>query len=95
MDAAYRSILAQFLHEYSHDNSVLDKFSFMMYDPRAGSGQLTATMGEAANLLRTCALAHGQLCLVVDGLDEVSDPEDLCKNLRTLVATTRITLLCL
>lgn len=93
--AAYRSILAQFLHQYSHNTDILDRFLFAQFDPSLASGQRVATENDLKGLLRILAARTGPLHIVLDGLDEASDSQKALGLLEDLITGTRVKLACL
>ena len=89
---AYRSILAQTLWKYRNQWSLLHKFTFLM--DTESSGQLHATQKEMLSIIQHCAHANFIHYLVLDGIDECSNNEELLVGLlETLRGTnTRVIL---
>lgn len=77
--AAYRAMLAQILHRNRQDPALVNKFSFAMWD--VSSGQKSATLHELLDLLKMCLGYLGQAFIVLDGIDECTDPETLLEDL--------------
>ena len=90
---AVAAILTQLLHQHKSDNTILDYFTYSMSSLQR-EGQTKATHTEMTGIL-TATLQHlDNVYLVLDGIDECSEPDDLIlelwqlrhlKNLRLLV----------
>ena len=76
---AYRSILAQILHQYRQDESMLDLFLFARSN--AKSGQKLASEEDLIQLLESIPRRISNLYLVLDGIDESENPETFVKTL--------------
>jgi hypothetical protein len=94
IEAAYRSALAQILHRSREDNVMLDKFLFGQYNTTSSSGQKIASSTELLDLMRVCSSEIGQICLVLDGIDESNEPDLLSRKLKDLVTTAPVKLIC-
>jgi len=96
IEAAYRSILAQILHQNRHDIDLLDKFLFSGSDELvpSASGQRTATPKELVDLIRLCANGLGHITLVLDAIDESNEPYRVVHKLKDLATTAPIKLMC-
>jgi hypothetical protein len=81
--AAYRSILAQILHMHQHDDHLLDKIAFAMGQ---GDGQLHASPSELTELLQLCLQGCDNMVLILDGVDECQNAEDLVSDFLRIVA---------
>lgn len=76
-----RCLLSQILKENVANNGLVDVFTFIQ------SGSASATASSTVELWELLQLALGQLpraYLVIDGIDECIDSEDLSNNLRRL-----------
>ncbi|KAL2075301.1 hypothetical protein VTL71DRAFT_244 [Oculimacula yallundae] len=81
--AAHRALLAQILQTHRKDNAVLDQFMFAIED--TSSGQMIATEEEMNELLRVYTKYSGRECFIVlDGIDECSENENLIQSLLRL-----------
>jgi hypothetical protein len=78
-DSAYRSIVAQVLHQLSEDPDVLQIFTFAWASRK--HGQLTATTEELRDLVRTLAAHIPGWYLIIDAVDECTDSDDLLLGL--------------
>ncbi|KAK0627294.1 hypothetical protein B0T14DRAFT_134439 [Immersiella caudata] len=96
IEAAYRSILAQILHQNRHDVDLLDKFMLSGSDDLtpSASGQQTATPKELADLVRLCTNSLGQITLILDAIDESDEPDMVARWLKDLADTTPVKLVC-
>ncbi|KAJ0110223.1 hypothetical protein J7T55_000655 [Diaporthe amygdali] len=95
LSAAYRSVLAQFLHQNQHNTNILDRFLFAQYEPSLASGQRVATENDLKDLLRILATGNGPLYIIIDGLDEASDSKKALGLLEDLVTWGWVKLICL
>lgn len=79
---AYRALLAQILHYFRDDISLVDKFAFAM--DKISHGQPTASSKELLELLKLCMSGVTALVVVLDGVDECSDSDTLTQGLMRL-----------
>jgi hypothetical protein len=93
-ESALRSALAQILHRSRYDPHILSKFSFARSDISASSGQEIATPKELLALFRLCAAELGQITLILDGIDECEAPVQVARQLKELVTTAPVKLIC-
>ncbi|KAF5694953.1 heterokaryon incompatibility protein het-E-1 [Fusarium denticulatum] len=84
-DLALRAILAQILHKHKHKDDILDKFSFAKRHGDKSSGQPVATLAELKDLLHLCLAFIDSPVLILDGIDECTQPDEFVKYLRTLL----------
>ncbi|KAI0113638.1 hypothetical protein GGR51DRAFT_546874 [Nemania sp. FL0031] len=70
---AYRAILAQIVHQRSHNELLMDLFAFAMWSE--SHGQLQASPSEVTELLQLSLgiLIHDNIYIILDGLDECAD----------------------
>ncbi|KAK4071257.1 uncharacterized protein Triagg1_6288 [Trichoderma aggressivum f. europaeum] len=80
--AAYRSILSQILHHKRNDESILDKFLFAQDQ---GSGQLEASSSELIDLIHICSKELKELTIILDGIDECHQINELFGAIRKLM----------
>lgn len=87
--AAYRSLLKQILNKCKRDE-IFDKFAFGIgYSP---SGQPTGTQTELFELTQLCAELIGPHYIVLDGIDECSDKNELIVDLTKLGPNSKLIL---
>lgn len=95
IDSAYRSILTQvLLWSQGSDRAIIDLFLIAKYNKNISSGQPTASSKDLRNLSTSCALALGSLRLAIDGIDEATDPGTVCLQLKRLIYSAPVKLLC-
>lgn len=85
--AAFRAIATQILHSWQELNDFVDLAIFLK--GRGGSGQNTASDDEVRNLLSCYLEKLDGSRLVLDGLDECSDPQALLSQLQRVTAKSR------
>ncbi|KAM0080950.1 hypothetical protein ACKRZS_006880 [Fusarium odoratissimum] len=85
-ELALRAILAQILHKHKHENDILDKFSFAQSHGDKSSGQPVATPAELKDLLHLCLTFIDSPVLILDGIDECTEPDEFVKYLKTLLS---------
>ncbi|ORY10382.1 hypothetical protein BCR34DRAFT_566803 [Clohesyomyces aquaticus] len=76
---AYRAIMAQLLERLRDNDDVLELFSFAM--TRRRHGQTTATTSELVDLIRMLASRIDRWYIVIDGVDECEEADDLILDL--------------
>ncbi|RBA13422.1 hypothetical protein FPRO05_02216 [Fusarium proliferatum] len=76
---AYRAILSQLLTQFQDDKDILEILSFALLQRR--HGQLIATTDELVDLLRMLASHITCWYLVIDGVDECEDSDNLLLEL--------------
>lgn len=89
--AAYRAILAQILQSNRHEPEILDLFSFQMNEK--SSGQAIATREELLDLLRILLIGLSDHYLILDGVDECSDSDEMVRDLIQMMETSKVKLL--
>lgn len=77
---AYRSILAQILHNHRQDEKLINKFDFVMTEESESSGSIHASMQELWELVRLF-LQNSKTFLILDGIDECEDNQLLVKEM--------------
>ncbi|KAF4958947.1 hypothetical protein FGADI_2026 [Fusarium gaditjirri] len=92
-DLALRAILAQILHKHKHKDDILDKFSFAQSHGAKSSGQPVATPAELKDLLHLCLTFIDSPVLILDGIDECSEPGEFVKYLKTLLSIPELRVL--
>ncbi|KAH7164966.1 hypothetical protein DER46DRAFT_558403 [Fusarium sp. MPI-SDFR-AT-0072] len=85
-DLAFRAILAQVLHKNKHNDDILDKFIFASNHGDKSSGQLIATPSELRDLLHLCLSSIENPVMIIDGIDECTEPDGFVKYLKTLLS---------
>jgi hypothetical protein len=77
----WRALLAQILDSRKRDESLLDKFLFIK--SHLSGGQQISSKQEVLDLLRVCLTAQNseQVFIVLDGVDECSDSDQLIEDL--------------
>ncbi|KAF2174878.1 hypothetical protein K469DRAFT_685203 [Zopfia rhizophila CBS 207.26] len=87
---AWRALLAQLFDSLKHEQSILDKFSFVMSE--TSQGQRLASRSDLANLLGVC-LHHPtptETYIVLDGIDECIESDHFIEALyRAVYCGTR------
>jgi hypothetical protein len=86
--AAYRSILAQVIQRFHHSTTVLDKVGFAM--TTTSSGQSSATYHEILELLQLYASDIGEGYVILDGIDECTEGDQLMKDLRRVFQDSKM-----
>ncbi|KAL5584346.1 hypothetical protein FOVSG1_013735 [Fusarium oxysporum f. sp. vasinfectum] len=84
-DLAFRAILAQVLHKHKHSDDILDKFIFASNHGDKSSGQSIATPSELKDLLHLCLSSIENPIMILDGIDECTEPDRFVKYLKTLL----------
>lgn len=85
---AYQSILAQTLWTHRRDWTLLDKYSFIL--DHESSGQTHATRKETMSVIQHCANTGFIQNIVLDGIDECSDSNDLVFELSQMFQNTDV-----
>jgi hypothetical protein len=85
-DLAFRAILAQIIHKHKHNDSILDKFIFASNRGDKSSGQSIATPAELRDLLHLCLCSIENPVMILDGIDECTEPDDFVKHLKKLLS---------
>ncbi|CZR43691.1 uncharacterized protein FPRO_07392 [Fusarium proliferatum ET1] len=85
-DLAFRAILAQILHKHKHNDDMLDKFIFASNHGDKSSGQSIATPAELRDLLHLCLSSIRNPIMILDGIDECTEPDSFVKYLSSLLA---------
>ncbi|VZI19821.1 unnamed protein product [Fusarium fujikuroi] len=85
-DLAFRAILAQILHKHKHNDDMLDKFIFASNHGDKSSGQSIATPAELRDLLHLCLSSIRNPIMILDGIDECTEPDGFVKYLSSLLA---------
>ncbi|KAJ8115345.1 hypothetical protein OPT61_g2995 [Boeremia exigua] len=86
-----QSLLAQIFHAKRDDGDIIDKFAFIMDENSLG--QLHATRSVMVELFQLCVTGCGTVLVVVDGIDESSEPEAVVEDLLLLTRETNVKLL--
>ena len=79
---AYRALVAQILHHHRHDYDTIDRFAFAMNEK--SGGQLVASKFELLDLLQTYFAMPGKCSVVLDGIDECEDNDNLLSDVLSL-----------
>jgi len=82
------------LHRNWDDNKLIDKFLLARLDPISSSGQSVAGLKELLSLMKVCSAHFGQLCLILDGIDESDEPHLVCSKLKDLAITAHVKIIC-
>ncbi|KAI3575863.1 hypothetical protein IWW34DRAFT_76629 [Fusarium oxysporum f. sp. albedinis] len=80
-DLAFRAIAAQLVHIHRHDTISLD--SLAMIETETGSGQRKSSMRDIRLILDVLLRQHPTF-IVIDGVDECSEPDKLLEVIRAL-----------
>lgn len=80
--AAHRSILSQILHHKRNNENILDKFLFAQDQ---GSGQPEASSSELIDLIHICSKELKELTIILDGIDECHEINELFGAIRKLM----------
>ncbi|TAQ84117.1 hypothetical protein B7494_g7557 [Chlorociboria aeruginascens] len=84
---AYRSFIAQLLQQYQSEYWLLDACSYAMTDKN--KGQDTASANDLLELLKLAFGLPGPFYLVLDGVDECSEPDSFLKKLFQVLGTSQ------
>lgn len=79
---ALRALITQILHMHRDDEATLDAVAIMMNK----SAPRMATRDDLLNLLQWLLLRYPDVVIIIDGVDECSDPNELLKYLARIDA---------
>ena len=85
--AAYRSILTQIFQHFRNDQDVYDQFVFAMQG--SSTGQSTGTKNELTQLLQLFASRLTTHFMILDGIDECTEAENLMSYLTKVAFKSR------
>ncbi|KAK7190286.1 hypothetical protein PSPO01_04007 [Paraphaeosphaeria sporulosa] len=87
---AYRALLAQVVHKRSADTSFMESIEVTMFKKSIGT---KASVADMMDLLNICARTEPQCYVVLDGIDECCDRDELLSDLREIFGKSEVKLL--